>query len=222
MTRALLEHEIKTLQLLLHNKEQSNHEIPQFVTNLFVPMSSAEQRPIQINSPFTQFFQEGNHSTNLEPVANASCIPGLLGSSLYLVVDKETTRIAFLELTPEAEANAMSIEPHGRLVSDFLLQQELNAEEIILANQVRALFYGPSCTAIRESRGIQHARIWTLGNCVCFFFGQSDTLLHCAPADSRCSRTANGVLHTLNLHDGEIAFDGWLLTTETMEYQAEL
>jgi len=208
--RPLLCHEEKLVHLMLERHPECNCVMPRHVNTVVMPRGAGTGHQFVVNKSFTNYFREDEAQQDLALIDCQLCVPDTIGNELFLVQDRRTNQLAFMEFVGESACSLIELRHYIRDIAKILRTIGLSEDAEELLNGVISQTERSAASGNLANRGPhRHIRLLKLGACVCFYIGSGDSMLLHQPECVTVHECENGTIHQIRLA-GENAIEGWV------------
>lgn len=209
--RPLLLHEARIVQALLAQSQTgSDWQVPRSIDRYFFPEHSVRTQRIDFNRAFTLFFGDTTSDPELpQRVAHSRSIPHICGGDLFLVGDRATRRLAFLDYFSPEPSEAPLLRPYAEAVAARCGAWLNTADQRPAATIVNELTQAvdKSLPSLLRARC---ARLLVISDSVCFFVSEDIELLTSVQSPLWIYETDDGGIQVLVAPDRQVAVEGWI------------
>jgi hypothetical protein len=217
--RDLLCHEAKLIERLLLRTSELPPDLPRAVHAIFFSEETRAGR-VDINLGFTEYFEPGRESRELELVANCLTAPGVICGELCLVRNQVNNALTFMEYLGQCPHDGDYIAPYVEPVCSFVERFRGSALSDHCTQLCQELRWA-NVNGWRRSNDemlLKHVRFLVCGSCAFFFFGQGAELLEQVPSQREKRDDRFGAVQFLSAGSNQVAIEGWMHVEERRDW----
>jgi len=174
---------------------------------LFVPAPTKSSRAVELNPGFTAYFLTQHDSGALKRVGSDLCIPGTIGSVVFLVADSTKGQLAFLDFVAMDHGMNDALIPYAES-----LAYQLARERNFVPNELQTLIEQLPLAVrgdLKTPRSLRHIRLVRINGVTCFFLGESRNALTGPVNTLGFVETDEMLVQSIKGSSGDIAIEGW-------------
>jgi hypothetical protein len=189
--------------------DQRTYTIPDIVRRTLPPESHLSQGPLQVNAPFTIYFLPQAQEADFALIQCSLAVPNVLGSELFLVEQRQTSQIAFLEFMGTQQGDREQLIPHARRVIEEIDYGGQACGFGQLWDDFRGIWDNYPTKRNPRNISLVSVRLCVTHGVACFFMGSAETFFH-HDADRVASRSiSRGMVQEL-VKGEDVAMEGWI------------